>query len=286
MKHLLTILVAVVASLLAVYTFGPKGGEGAAPRETAYERVMRTGVLRCGYGVAPPWMYVDVNSGEVKGVMADIARDMAESLELKLEWVETDWGQIAISLQSSKIDAMCAGLWSAPVRGKHMLFTRPFAYSFIVPIIRVGDHRFDKGLAALNDPNITIAINDGDMSDIAARRYFPQAKRQSVISLGTTGDDRLFVDVAEGKADVTLSTPDIMGTFEKANPEKLRGLTEFGPVETFGNVFAVASGEMDLLYMLDNGLNQLLLNGRIQDVLKRSGLLAMSFRLPNPPFNW
>jgi len=31
------------------------GWTGEGPHETAFERVMRTGTLRCGYAVATPW---------------------------------------------------------------------------------------------------------------------------------------------------------------------------------------------------------------------------------------
>lgn len=39
--------------------------------ETAYERVTRTGEIRCGYGVYSPWISRNLDTNEIEGVIKD-----------------------------------------------------------------------------------------------------------------------------------------------------------------------------------------------------------------------
>lgn len=54
----LSALLAVIAAFATVKLTMP-AGITATPKETAYERVMRTGVLRCGYGAWAPFVLKD-----------------------------------------------------------------------------------------------------------------------------------------------------------------------------------------------------------------------------------
>ena len=53
------------------------GGVPAAVQETAFDRIMRTNVLRCGYAVATPWMMVDPNTNKPYGVNYDVTDALA-----------------------------------------------------------------------------------------------------------------------------------------------------------------------------------------------------------------
>ena len=60
----------------------------AMAEESAYDRVMRTNEIRCGYGIYAPWIQKDLVTGEIKGVMADVAEAVAKQLDMKLVWGE------------------------------------------------------------------------------------------------------------------------------------------------------------------------------------------------------
>ena len=60
MRLFLTVLLSVVLSLLAVSIYTGEGKSGA--KESAYDRVLRTGVLKCGYSVWPPYYTQDPNT--------------------------------------------------------------------------------------------------------------------------------------------------------------------------------------------------------------------------------
>ncbi|NTU77067.1 MAG: hypothetical protein HGA90_04555 [Alphaproteobacteria bacterium] len=86
--HILLILVlsAVLAFATASFVGGGKGGGQSAQsvvKETRLEQVKRTGVLRCGYLIWPPFNTKDPNTGKMGGFYYDLLEEMGRQLKLK-----------------------------------------------------------------------------------------------------------------------------------------------------------------------------------------------------------
>ncbi|MBM3602386.1 MAG: transporter substrate-binding domain-containing protein [Alphaproteobacteria bacterium] len=116
----------VVAAISAVITLATVkgiqpstnagGAASVAPYGKAYERVMRTNTLRCGYIIAPLIFTQDSNTGEMGGIFKESADIVAKKLDLKIEWMETTFGTVVQDLTDGKIDAHCGGIWPSPAR--------------------------------------------------------------------------------------------------------------------------------------------------------------------------
>lgn len=80
-------LVAVVLALVAlgIVIFSPSSSreDHASKQETTFERVLRTGVIRCGYPVWPPSNIVDPNTKILSGYSHDLTEAVADELSLK-----------------------------------------------------------------------------------------------------------------------------------------------------------------------------------------------------------
>ncbi|MCB1551812.1 MAG: ABC transporter substrate-binding protein, partial [Alphaproteobacteria bacterium] len=64
-----------------------------AGTEKAYDRVVESGVIRCGYGISPPVMVKDPNTGVMSGLDVEIWNEIGKELGLKIEWAEeAGWG--------------------------------------------------------------------------------------------------------------------------------------------------------------------------------------------------
>ena len=73
----------------------------AAEDETAFERVMRTQILRCGYGSWDPGVIRDPQTGQMTGLYVELIEEMARIAKIKVQWAsEVDWGQISTGLQA------------------------------------------------------------------------------------------------------------------------------------------------------------------------------------------
>lgn len=69
----------------------------AAHAESVYERVIKSGTLKCGYIPYPPAMIVDPNTGEKSGIFYEFMNEVGKRLSLKVEWVqESGWGTFSV----------------------------------------------------------------------------------------------------------------------------------------------------------------------------------------------
>lgn len=131
----------------------------AADKETAFERILRTGTIRCGYIIYPPQLMRDVNSGKISGFAADIIEHIASELSLKVEWAEeTGTASMIDGLKSGRFDAVCNTVWASTVRTREAWFTDPVFFTAVNAYVREGDERFDNDISILNDPAYKIAV--------------------------------------------------------------------------------------------------------------------------------
>ncbi|MGE3769589.1 MAG: substrate-binding periplasmic protein [Bdellovibrionales bacterium] len=268
MKILPTLVATILSAVLVIIALPYLPSVKQAARETAYERVMRTQTLRCGYGIWEPAILRDPNTGVLSGWMVDIMDAVAREAQLKVEWTEeVDWGQIGEALQSGRVDAMCAGIWATAGRGKIVGFTDPLAYTTIDAFVREGDTRFDADITAINDPAVRIAINDGDVTDEIARRFFPKAQR--VAKPQIAGETLLFQEVVTNKADVTFTTATIFSGYNKIAPGTLRRVAAAQPLLVNANVIGVSIHDPALQNLLNSTLRVLHANGAIREAMAK-----------------
>jgi polar amino acid transport system substrate-binding protein len=238
-----------------------------AQNESAYERVMRTGTLRCGYAVSPPVLVKDPNTGAISGMNVDIWNMIGRDLKLKIEWVESgSWGTVPEDLRQGKFDAFCSQVWMNAARTKFLTTTMPVAYTFVYAYVRPDDTRFTD-VSAFNSPSVTIPAVDGDITEEMATSRFPSAKLYSLPSISSFSD--LYLAVTAKKADVLFIDPASFVAVSKANPVKLKKLSG-QPVFTFGGRFSFAVGELVLRDMIDVELQKMVDDGSLARIAKAS----------------
>lgn len=265
---LLLLLLALVAGYGGARFASPQTDNAvAAQRESAYERVMRTGELRCGYMLYEPMVYRDPNSGAFSGIAVDLAAELGKLLNIKFIWAEeTGWGTAIEGLRSGRYDALCVGFWRLAAEGKYLYYTLPFAYSLNEILVRADDTRFDGGLAAINDPKVRIVSVDGMEASRIARRDFPRAQLLELPNL--QGDSDMMEAVANNKADVTFIEAATSDRYSATNPNKLKKLKLPTPIRIYQNTFALPQDER-LKAMLDTALNNLIEDGGMDAILDR-----------------
>jgi ABC-type amino acid transport substrate-binding protein len=254
---LLALLTGLLGGLLGTWLFSNQSSSNAtSKKETAYERVMRTGVLRCAYGLWEPGVMRDPTTEKFSGFVHDIMQEVGAALSLKVEYVlEVDWGQIPDALRSGKADAHCAGIWATPARGRYMAFSEPISFIPAVAFVRAGDKRFDNNPAAINNPNIVIATVDDDVSSEISGRDFPKAKKVARPQLAPV--EELLLMVKEKKADITFDSYGRLRGFKKSWPGAIEVVPMDHPLRIFPSTIAVDIHEDALLHMINTALNQL-----------------------------
>lgn len=264
------IIAALVSILVAWGTVKMVGTEVgvSATKETAYERVMRTKTLRCGYALWPPHAVLkDPKTGELTGIFVEIAEQMSAALDVKLVWAEeTGWGSFIEGLNSNRFDLFCAPLWRNAERGKLISYTTPLAYSALHFYVRKDDNRFDKDLDILNNPQYKLATMDGEMSQMIARRFFPKAQQVSIPQLGDI--TQLMLNVGSGKADGVFLEPSLALDYSSKNPGKIKQVTK-EPYQVFPNSFGMLIGGGKLQEMVDSALVEMINQGVVDRIITK-----------------
>lgn len=254
------LIIFFVFSLLSFQVF-------AAEKESAYDRVMASGKIRCGYGVNPPWIYRDLQTGEISGVIVDIMEAVAKKVSLELEWPEeTGWGNLPASLQSGRVDVSCSTLWNDPARGRQVAFTDPVFYQALYPYaVSEKAIQFDS-IEKINSADVKISVQEGDFGFFLAQRLFPKAQIVS-ISQGTPWSDTAL-NVITGKADIMFSDDVMISDFNKNNEKKLQKTSLSKPVAVYGNALAVGIGQSELKEVMQTAVRFLVQTGEIEQITR------------------
>lgn len=272
--------------LLALLSFFVTTPVRAAEHESTFDRVMRTGTIRCAYGNYDPSNIKDPNTGKMSGIFYDLTEEVGRRLGLKIEWVEeAGYGVIAEGFRTGRYDAFCGTVWPTADRVKSGTFSIPLYYSQVGVFVRANDHRFDNNYMLLNDPHYTLAVKDGDISFSIAKARFPLAKQDSVMQMSLT--EQQLMEVATGKADATFNEPALIYRYNEHNPDKkLRNIAAAKPLKYFPNTYMLPPNEYQLKQMFDVTLGELLSEGIVDDILKkyeRPGIVNLRVALPFVP---
>jgi polar amino acid transport system substrate-binding protein len=161
-------------------------------------KIKSAGVLKAPVMVGEEPGYIkDPNTGEWSGFYVEWAKEIADLLGVKVEPVETTWGNLAADFQAGKID-IAIGLNPNPKRGLVVdylmvpLFTDAWALS-------VPAGSTIKTWAELNDPKMRLVVQKGSTMQIVAEALAPKAQITPV-------EDRNFavLELKSGRADAIL----------------------------------------------------------------------------------
>ncbi len=266
----ITILIAIIASVITVImlsSFSPTPSN-MPKKESAFDRIMRTGVIRCGYYVFPPIMNKDANTGEMSGITYDFMNNLAERAGLKVEWTtEVTWSNSIAELQTGRFDMICTPQWPDIAMGRAVDFVDPSYYSGLFPIVRKNNKWSTATLSELNSPDVTFAIQDGASIDQTTKMVFPKAKLQSLPPSASGGE--LYQLIISGKADSQITDRAGLWVFQKNNKEEFVLIEPENPVKLQSYSMAVLKGETDLLNFLNFATREMDYSGDIDRILRK-----------------
>ncbi|MDX2027262.1 MAG: transporter substrate-binding domain-containing protein [Alphaproteobacteria bacterium] len=273
-NKILLVALLVALTLLAYMGFHPTETSGSH-KETAFERVMRTGTIRCGYGIWIPEMVKDANTGALSGVDYDIMNAVGHALGLKVEWTEeVGWPVAQQGLASGRYDVFCNGAWPTPSRTKTAFYSRPFMYSPVYAAISAKKNVSTQDISWANKPETTIAVLPNTAIDTFANSRFPNAKKFDLSDLSNDGD--LMLAIATGKADMGLSTYSSIKKYMDANPGQIHINDQ--PVIYAPGSFLLPHDDYRLKHMVDFTITYLLEMGVIRNILMKD--------LPDSQHDW
>jgi polar amino acid transport system substrate-binding protein len=198
--------------LLAAAAASPAQAQTASDAESTWDRIMRTKTIRTGVIAGEePGFHKDMASGEWSGSQVAFARDIAATLDCKLELLETTYGNSVLDLQAGKIDFAMA-LQATPKRSMVINFTRPIYYTQLVAVLRRGVELHS--WAEIDKPGVRIAVDRGSISETIARHFAPRAQIIDVADRNASN-----MEVTSGHADMLITSPLSAIRAVKLNPQ-------------------------------------------------------------------
>ena len=150
-------------------------------------------------------------TGEIEGIDADLAKELAKELDAKLEMVEVGgFGEAVLSLQANKVD-MNFGLQATPIRATAIDFAGPIYW---IEWVTVNNPNFKgKDWADYNKESVKVAVMTGTSDELLLRKMAPKATRVEF---------KLIADVAlavsSGRADAFTTTVLASMVMKQKNP--------------------------------------------------------------------
>jgi ABC-type amino acid transport substrate-binding protein len=256
-------LVVSVVALVSVFVL-ERPGLSARGDDSAYDRVMAKNELVCGVIPWAPYKVYDPNTKAWSGFGIDLYRKAFATLDIKVAYREVILGNQVQDLNSGRVDAICDdGPWTMSA-GKFVEYSDPAYYAVIYPFVRNDEARFSSR-KDFNKKEVRFVGIDGDLSNDLVGRIFPQATLLSMP--GTTDVSQLFLNVADGKADVALSDQAAFAVYNANNPNKLKPLFLDDPMGKYKTLISVKKGDFKMLGLVNQAIDNALTFGLVDEVL-------------------
>lgn len=174
-RFLITIvLMAVSISMCLTMAASAADVKQELRRSSTIEKIIRSGKMRVGMSTFVPWAMQD-KKGEWIGFEIDVAKRLAEDMDVKVEFVPTKWEGLIPSLLTGKFDLIIAGMTGTPKRALKINFTEPYDYSEMHMVAHKKVAAGFKTVADFNKPGVTVLARNGTTAVPAAKRVLPKA---------------------------------------------------------------------------------------------------------------
>jgi len=139
-------------------------------------------------------------AGTWTGFDVAVAQRLATDLGRSAQFVPFHWADLMAQLEAGGVDIVMSGVTVRPDRAVQVRFSRPYAVTGAVAVIRARHRKRFADLAALDHAGVRLAVNAGGHLEQVARGRFPQAEIVPV------ADNRSLPDLLrKGGADAVIS---------------------------------------------------------------------------------
>lgn len=183
-------------------TLGACGTIGKTENEretTAWEKIEEQGVLKVATsGTLYPSSFHEKESDKLTGYEVEVIREVADRLQLEIDFTEMGVDGMLTSVNSGAIDVAAMGIDRDGEDADKYNYTRPYKYTYGAMVVRKSD---DSGIETLEDLKDKKAAGAATTSYMKVARHF---EAKEVIYDNATNDQYLS-DVANGRTDVILN---------------------------------------------------------------------------------
>lgn len=257
MKTRLILLVSLV--LLSTAPLWASNSRQQLIQESTLEQVIKKNRMRVGFSTFVPWAMKD-KTGGFTGFEIEVARQLAQDMDVELELVPTRWSGIIPALLTGKFDIIIGGMGITPARNLKVNFSDPYEYSgmSILANRRLADGY--SSMADFNTPEVEIVARIGTTAAAAAERYLPQAQLRLFDDEG-----QALQELLNNRAAAMVASQPFPEFQALRYPERLY-LPLAGKTFTREPIgFAIRKGDPDFLNFLNNWIRLRFADGWLEE---------------------
>ena len=206
-------LLATVMLVVGACSSSPAASSGTG--SPVLDRIKAAGTLRAGYGAALPWLGQDPKTNEYFGPNELIGKKMAEKLGVKLDRITQTFDQLVPALQAGTIDLAVAPMYMTEKR-LAVIDMAAWSKGGFCYLVRKDDNRISKP-EDLNKAEIRIANFEGTGGNQETKKKYPLA--QQVTRAAAPGEEAMFLEVQQNKADAATFDNPLAVVYEKQFPD-------------------------------------------------------------------
>jgi ABC-type amino acid transport substrate-binding protein len=224
------------------------------------QEIQREGKLVVGTAITSPFEYHDPESNALVGFDVDLTNQIADRLDISVEWREMTFADLLPALQNGDVDMVIAAMYIKPEREDLVDFAQPYLDTGLVMAVQTGN----TDITDLNSlAGHSVGVKQGSTGEAAAQRLRDEQGIDLTIQRYEETLDSLD-DLDAGLVDVVFNDYNNTLIYIQTHPNiRLQG----DIFEPAGLGIAVQTGDTDLL----NFINETLTN------LKQSGDVARLF---------
>jgi ABC-type amino acid transport substrate-binding protein len=168
----------IAAVMLGLAVLAPAESQAQAPNSRLNE-ITKTKKLRvCQYPLYYSISFRNPKTGQIEGIDADLAKELAKELGAELEIVESSFGTFIADLQANKCEIGMFGVGATLRRAQAVEFTKPYLITNIYAVTRKGGAI--KSWADVDKKGVKAAVSLGSYIEPFMKSYLKNAEVVSV----------------------------------------------------------------------------------------------------------
>jgi cyclohexadienyl dehydratase len=237
------------------------GGRLAAIQAAGRIRIGTTGDFN-------PISFRDPASREYRGHQIDCAQQLGRDMNLRIEFVATDWRTLTNALNADQFDIVMAGTSISVARATAAAFTIPWGRTGFVPLVRRRDAARFANWDALNQRGVTVATTLGTTMEQFVQQALPNATMRRVESPA-----RDWQELLGGRVDASV-TSTIEAAFLTREYPDLVALFRDAPRNPIPMAFMARADDAAFLRFLDTWTRLRQESGFFDELARKWGLAA------------
>ncbi|MEG6590475.1 transporter substrate-binding domain-containing protein [Paenibacillus barengoltzii] len=239
------------------------GGSSANTGSDLLNEIKTAGVIKVGLmGTYAPYNFLNENK-EIDGFDADVAKEVAKRLGVKVEFAPQEFSGLIPSLQAGKIDAIISQVTITDERKQQIDFTQPYITNEVKIIVKEDNDSITK-LEDFKGKNIGVGLGTNDESYLR-NDVLPQVGNFEI----KTYDDVItsLQDLNAGRIDATINNLYALKPIVDKNGYKIKAVGDAIKSDQAG--IAIRKNNPEFLAALDQALTDMKADGAYNTIFQK-----------------